>query len=502
MSTIIDSLIIELGIDPKKLTTGQQQAIRQFKKTEEEALASGRRTEDAARKSMDFIGGLQRRVLGFASLVLGGMGLKQLVQHLTTTDAAIGRTSQLLGTSSEILSTWRGIAVRTGGTAEGMTAGVSGLVQQFQNFSLTGQSAVIPYFRALGIQLSDATGRMRPFNAIMLDLADAFSKLDPARAAAFGQALGFDEATISLLVRGRAAVQQLIDEQQRLRTVSAGQASGAQELATAWSSLTEAGLGLADMLLHALNPGLVAGANLLTSWVTSFRGWLGSSNTWVDDLDRSLGGALSYVLGNSRSRMAGKLGGPGIAAPVSASAAAEALRLKGGATGGGGAHVGTMALAQALQASIPELVRFTAINDRYHQFLGRGGHPQGLALDFSIRDPAQSAQVANAVRRRLAEMGVNANVIDEYANPSRGSTGGHIHVGFANAAAAARYHELSSATRAGGGTVDARVTTTNNDTRIENITVNTQATDAEGIARGLRPALAVPFAAQANYGRN
>ena len=50
-------------------------------------------------------------------------------------------------------------------------------------------------------------------------------------------------------------------------------------------------------------------------------------------------------------------------------------------------------------------------------------HNRGTALDFTLMDPAQAATVASMVQ---GMPGVS-KVINEYANPSMGATGGHIH---------------------------------------------------------------------------
>ena len=57
-------------------------------------------------------------------------------------------------------------------------------------------------------------------------------------------------------------------------------------------------------------------------------------------------------------------------------------------------------------------------------------HNRGLALDFTINDPSQAPQVAAQIRAKLAEMGINATVLDEYTRPSQFSTAPHIHVQF------------------------------------------------------------------------
>jgi hypothetical protein len=116
------------------------------------------------------------------------------------------------------------------------------------------------------------------------------------------------------------------------------------------------------------------------------------------------------------------------------------LNIKSGeATAGGPTHPGVVALAHDVQSSIPGFTRFTSFNDSYHQGLTRGSqHKKGLAMDFTIADPSQSAQATTAVQALAKERGVNVRVIDEYKKRSPGATGGHIHVEFPDEQMAAK----------------------------------------------------------------
>ncbi len=82
-----------------------------------------------------------------------------------------------------------------------------------------------------------------------------------------------------------------------------------------------------------------------------------------------------------------------------------------------------MTVAQAIQDKLGgDLRYFSAFNDSYE----RGAnslHGKGRALDFTLTDPGKAAAVAAMIQ---GIPGIS-KVIDEYANPSRSATGGHIH---------------------------------------------------------------------------
>lgn len=124
---------------------------------------------------------------------------------------------------------------------------------------------------------------------------------------------------------------------------------------------------------------------------------------------------------------------PASAAPATPNATPDGsnydgLRLKSEeTTGGGQAASKTIEFAKIVQAQIPELTRFTAFNDNYHK--GRASkHNEGLAFDFTIKDPSQSTAVADRVKAAADANGYKVKIIDEYKDASAGATGGHIHV--------------------------------------------------------------------------
>ncbi len=117
------------------------------------------------------------------------------------------------------------------------------------------------------------------------------------------------------------------------------------------------------------------------------------------------------------------------------------LRVKGGMNGqafaGGQTHPGVMNAAEFLQSE-GKVNRFTAFNDNYHKGTN-SAHARGLAMDFSLKTPAEAAQVAQSIRAELKKRGISGRVIDEYNNPSSRATAGHIHVQFDSAEEAAKF---------------------------------------------------------------
>jgi hypothetical protein len=113
----------------------------------------------------------------------------------------------------------------------------------------------------------------------------------------------------------------------------------------------------------------------------------------------------------------------------------EGLNIKSQETiAGGPVDPKLLELARQIQSSFPG-VKFTALNDAYHQKnRPTSKHTKGRALDFSLNPPPKDAKEAAAYKKKLQDMGF-AYVADEYfADKGAYTTGGHFHahIGYAD----------------------------------------------------------------------
>jgi len=127
----------------------------------------------------------------------------------------------------------------------------------------------------------------------------------------------------------------------------------------------------------------------------------------------SMGGGAAGGMDYSKEIGYGKGAGKGL----------EGLPIKSGATSGGEHTDALSSLAQRIYKELGgDLVYFSGFNDNYARD-ANSKHPQGRALDFTIKDSSQSARIAALVR----SMPGVSYVQDEYLNPSPRSSGNHIH---------------------------------------------------------------------------
>lgn len=207
-TTVLDEFVLSIGIDSSKFAKGEREANDSFKKSRDEAAKTGREFEDRATGIAGSFSKMRNEVLGLLAVFTAGLGVKEFVSNIVGAGIAIDRFSKLTDMSAQELGAWRNVSERFGGTADGITSTLYGLTKELQGFTLTGQSSLVPWLRALGIGITDAHGKIKNSSALLLDLAGNkyLHTMDRARAGAILANLGLDPATINLVLQGRAAL--------------------------------------------------------------------------------------------------------------------------------------------------------------------------------------------------------------------------------------------------------------------------------------------------------
>jgi hypothetical protein len=282
MPTLIDSLVVALGLDSSKFEDEAARLENAERKAKDAAQRRGRELEAGQRRQTEGFAKLTKATLAYASAFLGINSVTSFVERVITGDAAVGRLSRRIGESTEEISAWQGVLRGAGGSAEDAASDLSLLRNAYEDIRLTGQSQLIPYLNLLGITLKDLDD---PSGAL-LKVADAFEKMDPTQAAALGRQMGFSPAMISTLQRGRAATEELLNAQYRLGVTTKQSAADAEELQRQQAELVTLLAGWA----REINKTLVPALSSLNTWLKevgqdeTFRTSMSAAKAVVDTL--------------------------------------------------------------------------------------------------------------------------------------------------------------------------------------------------------------------------
>lgn len=172
---------------------------------------------------------------------------------------AMADMSQKTGISVESLSKWKFVAEQSNTTLDGMLPGLKGLATNMES-AARGSKESSDAFARLGVEVKDKSGALRGMDAVMLDLADRFSKMpDGAQKSAlavrvFGKA---GQEMIPVLNQGRAGIGELMATAERLGLVMSSQAArAADDLKDSLAQLASTGTALQNALLERAAPAM------------------------------------------------------------------------------------------------------------------------------------------------------------------------------------------------------------------------------------------------------
>lgn len=271
MATIIDSLLVTLGIDSSEFNAGKAKVDKGLKETGSEAEKAGKKLNQSGKSGAEGFETVAKSAAKFLALIGGTVVVKRFIEQTIESSAALDRLSKNLNESVSNISAYSNAVEILGGSAAGLQSTMDMLSQAQTELQLTGQSNLIPYFSALSISLADTQGKARPVSDLLLDLADRFSKLDRPTANNMGRMMGIDQGTLNLLLKGRAEVELMIARQKQYGAVTKQQAEEATRMQMAIVNTRQSFEAFGRELLSAATPALEKLIDVFSSLSTWMR---------------------------------------------------------------------------------------------------------------------------------------------------------------------------------------------------------------------------------------
>lgn len=282
MPTIIDSLIVKLGLD-------NSEYIAKSKKTGETTEKLDKDLKQSAKSGNESFQTLSKGAVQFLAIIGGTVAVKRFIEQTVDTNSHLFRLSQNLKESVNTISAWSNATELAGGNASGLQGTMDMLSRAQTELQLTGQSALIPYFSALGLSLADVSGKAKPVSTVLLELADRFSRMDRTTANNMGRMFGIDQGTMNLLLQGRGAVEEVIRKQKEFTVTTKQQAEEAQKLYQAFTLLRQNTKSFGQSLLSDAMPHIEKVIALLQD----FGSWIKENQDFVVNFLTILGVSLA-----------------------------------------------------------------------------------------------------------------------------------------------------------------------------------------------------------------
>jgi len=479
MATVIDCLVVSLGLDASGFKKGQKETTDALKKTKGEATRTAKEMEYRGAQAAEFFGKIKNQALGLAAVLMGGAGLKAFAGRIIESDAAVGRLADNLDMSVTSLSAWEGMAKRFGSSSEDIAGAFRNVNKIVQEITLTGNSsALIPLQRA-GVDIQKFIASTTSSEERMRMLAASFHSMTAQQAQFWGQQAGFSEQTITMLRAGTGAIDAAVAKQKELSAATKQSADNAIALKNAWSDLTDTVGGFGRKALNALNPTMIGYLHMGPKGPMEF------INAWAD-----LGKKVAISMGMKPSTKSDHASGQiqHGALPSSGSAPSSNKEL-----------FARLEKANGLPKGLLDSV--------WQQESGRGknmlsskgakGHFQfmdGTAKAYGLQDPNNLNQSATKAAQMFKDLlhEFHGNLSKALAAYNWGS--GHVEKNGLNHLPLETQRYIASIRSRMDGSSRTEVT-------VGQINIQTQATDATGIAKSIKPAVQnYAFASQGGTG--
>jgi hypothetical protein len=96
MATVIDSLLIELGLDTSKFNKEQKKSVEELRKFDEQAQKTAKNTQQGAKNIGESFTKSRDALISLGVALVGFKGFTNFVKDMTTSNAALGRNANLL----------------------------------------------------------------------------------------------------------------------------------------------------------------------------------------------------------------------------------------------------------------------------------------------------------------------------------------------------------------------------------------------------------------------
>ncbi len=208
MATVVDALIVTLGLDSSKFKSGSREATEEMKRQKKQMEQLAKDMEAAGKRAASFFSSIRNEILALAGVALTAQGVSNFITKTSDSLSKLGYASQTLGFSAKSLDGWIKSFSRFGASADQVKGAMLSLQNDLSLFRNKGQlsEGLVTLTGRLGINLQNAKGQFKSVQDIYLELADRFKNMDAASRTMFGRDVGLSPEMVNMLAQGREAV--------------------------------------------------------------------------------------------------------------------------------------------------------------------------------------------------------------------------------------------------------------------------------------------------------
>lgn len=265
MPTVVDALVVTLGLDATAFKKGMADVNKSLKDTRDDAGRTGKEMEARGKQAGAFFGSIKNEAIGLFATLLGSAGVIQFARTATAELSALGRAALNIGVSAQDLMAFKNAVAANGGSADQAAASFQGLADAMQRWKTLGQlsGSMMGAMSTIGGRADDtAMDIYRKF----AEYADR-NKGNRQQNRLIGQLLGLDEGSINLALQGLSKVDKELADAKRRGVPTDQEVAQVQAFAKAQTALGQALAGVGNKIFAAAAPGLTKLLELITEGI-------------------------------------------------------------------------------------------------------------------------------------------------------------------------------------------------------------------------------------------
>ncbi|EIY1274825.1 lytic transglycosylase domain-containing protein [Escherichia coli] len=294
-ATVIDALLITLGLDTSDFRKGQKDVSDDLKKQREDAKKTAKEMAEQGKKAASFFSSIKTELLALTGVNVTAGGLISFVKSTTSGLMDLSIQSKALGLSARELDGWSKSAEAAGSSAEKISASLQGFQGAIQGARVGDYSSSI--FGGLA-QLNALTGQNfdvwgQDASSLAKTSLDALRKIsDPNLRRQVGLSLGFDDATLQSNQEGKFLPD--VDRLTKSSGITDSSTKGAKEFTAAWAEL---GQNL-DTVKNQIYVGLIPTIRDLNGILIEWSSGNAKSSSFFKELKRDINDITGIDLGS------------------------------------------------------------------------------------------------------------------------------------------------------------------------------------------------------------
>lgn len=266
MATIIDELMITLGIDGKEAKKGMQDVTSTIKSS----------MQDITSTLQGGFASVSKIFTGFGAALMGAFSVGSAFSTWKEQAAELGGVSRRLKMSIEDVQGWTGAIGKFGGSAQDFEGTLRSLNGQLARMATIGKSRAGTLLQSLGIDAGEV-GRQRNALDVLTELAGVMERMAPDEARGIGAALGLDPSTIMLLQQGRDGMKDLIRQKKEDAVYTQEDADAVKAYNVEMGKVKKGFMGIMGVLFRSILPAFT----MVTKYVGQFVKYLRKHQTAI-----------------------------------------------------------------------------------------------------------------------------------------------------------------------------------------------------------------------------